>query len=163
MRRAAALAVGLTFALVAVGSAWADKPTRAPIGPANGILEGVCSFPVEATELQNSQVITTFSDGRTIITGGFKLRLTNLITGTSRDFNAPGKITLIPNADGTLTTIGTGRTLFFFFPGNLGPGEPGAFWYSSGRIVEVTTPDYSEFFSVRHDGGTQENLCETLA
>jgi len=33
---------------------------------------------------------------------------------------------------------------------------------ASGRIVEVTTPDYSQFFSVEHEG-TTENLCVTMA
>lgn len=162
MRRGLGVLVGLTFLLIAADVAWADKPSRAPLGPGAGTLEGVCPFDVGATELQNSQVITTFSDGRTIITGGFKLRLTNLSTGEFRDFNAPGKITLIPNADGTLTTIGTGRTLFYFLPGDLGPGEPGRLFYLSGRIVEVTTPDYSQFFSVEHEG-TTEDLCVSLA
>jgi hypothetical protein len=162
MRRALAVAIGLTFLLIAADAAWADKPERFPLGPTGGTLEGVCPFPVGAEEIKNSQVVTIFSDGRTIITGGFKLRLTNLATGESRDFNAPGKITLIPNADGTLTTIGTGRTLFYFFPGELGPGEPGALFYQSGRTVELTTPDYSQFFSVEHEG-TRENLCVTMA
>lgn len=162
MRRGLAVLIALTFLLIAADAAWADKPTRFPLGPVSGTLEGVCPFAVGITELQNSQVVTIFSDGRTIITGGFKLRLTNLTTGEFRDVNAPGKVTLIPNPDGTLTTVGTGRTLFYFLPGELGPGEPGAFFYLSGRIVEVTTPDYSQFFSVQHEG-TTENLCVTMA
>jgi hypothetical protein len=162
MRRALAVAIGLTFLLIAADAAWADKPDRFPLGPTDGTLEGVCPFPVGIEDLQNTQVVKSFSDGRVTIGGAYKVRLTNLNTGKSADINAPGTITLIPNPDGTLTTIGTGRLLFYFLPGELGPGEAGGFFYLSGRIVEVTTPDYSEFFSVEHEG-TSENLCVTLA
>lgn len=162
MRHAAVVAIGLILVLVAATSAWADRPTRFPLGPTDGTLEGVCSFPLGFTDVQNTQVVKIFSDGRTTITGAYKSRVTNLTTGKSVVVNAPGKITLIPNPDGTLTTIGTGRLLFYFLPGELGPGKPGALLYLSGRIVELTTPDYSQFFSVRHKG-TVENLCETLA
>jgi hypothetical protein len=162
MRRVLALAIGLTFLLIAADAAWADKPERFPLGPTDGTLEGVCPFPVGIEDVQNNQVVKVFSDGRTTIGGGYKLRLTNLSTGKSGVFNAPGTITLIPNADGTLTTIGTGRLLFYFLPGERGPGDPGGFFYLSGRIVELTTPDYSQFVSVEHVG-TSENLCVTLA
>ena len=162
MRRALLVAIGLTFLLVATEAAWADKPERFPLGPTDGTLEGVCPFPVGFTDLQNTQVVKIFSDGHIAIGGAYKIRVTNLDTGEYRDVNAPGTVRVIPNADGTLTTIGDGRLLFFFFPGELGPGQPGALLYLSGRIVELTTPDYSEFFSVEHQG-TVENLCLTLA
>ena len=162
MRRALVVAIGFVFLLIAADAAWADKPERFPLGPTDGTLEGVCAFPVGIEDVQNTQVVKVYSDGRVTIGGAYKLRLTNLDTGKSRVVNAPGTITLIPNPDGTLTTIGTGRLLFYFLPGELGPGDPGGLFYLSGRLVEVTTPDYSEFFSVERTG-TSENLCKTLA
>jgi hypothetical protein len=107
--------------------------------------------------------MTVFSDGRVTVTGAYKARLTNLSTGEFVDVNAPGPITIVPNPDGTLTVSGRGRTLFFFFPGDLGPGKPGALLYMTGLVVETLTGDFSATLSFRHEGGTTEDLCETLA
>lgn len=163
MRRAAVVAISLISLLVAASSASATPPVRFPVGPADGILEGVCPFPVQFEDLQNTQVITVFSDGRLTVTGAFKSRLTNLSTGEFVDVNAPGPITITPNPDGTLTVSGRGPTLFFFFPGDLGPGKPGALLYMTGLVVERVTGDFSAILSFRHNGGTTEDLCETLA
>lgn len=163
MRRAAVVAISLISLLVAASSASATPPVRFPVGPADGTLEGVCPFAVGFEDLQNTQVITVFSDGRLTVTGAFKSRLTNLSTGEFVDVNAPGPITIAPNPDGTLTVSGRGPTLFFFFPGDLGPGKPGALLYMTGLVVERVTGDFSAILSFRHNGGTTEDLCETLA
>ncbi len=163
MRRAAVVAISLFSLLVAASSASATPPTRFPLGPTDGTLEGVCPFPIGFEDLQNTQVVTVFSDGRSTVTGAYKSRVTNLNTGEFVDVNAPGPITITPNSDGTLTVTGRGPTLFFFFPGDLGPGKPGALLYMTGRVVERVTGDFSAILSFRHQGGTTEDLCKTLA
>lgn len=163
MRRTAVVAISIISLLVAASTASANPPTRFPLGPADGTLEGVCPFAVGFEDLQNTGVMTVFSDGRVTVTGAYKARLTNLSTGEFVDVNAPGPITIVPNPDGTLTVSGRGRTLFFFFPGDLGPGKPGALLYMTGLVVETLTGDFSATLSFRHEGGTTEDLCETLA
>ena len=163
MRHVAAVAISLIYLLAAASSASADPPTRFPLGPTNGTLEGVCPFPIGFEDLQNTQVVTVFSDGRMTVTGAFKSRVTNLSTGEFVDLNAPGPITITPNPDGTLTVRGRGKTLFYFFPGDLGPGEPGALLYMTGFVVERVSGDFSALLSFQHQGGTTEDLCTTLA
>jgi hypothetical protein len=163
MRLSLVVATGLISILTAVATASAAPPTRSPLGPTDGTLEGVCPFPLGFTDLQNTQVVTVFSDGRTTVTGAYKSRVTNLVTGKFVDINAPGPITITPNADGTLTVTGRGKTLFFFFPGDLGPGRPGALLHMTGLVVERVSGDFTQILSFQHSGGTTEDLCHTLA
>jgi hypothetical protein len=110
----------------------------------------------------NKQTQTFFANGRLLVTGPFKTRITNVATGAYVDRNAPGAIRVEQNPDGTWHVVGTGTTLFYFFPDDLGPGRPGALLYGTGRTEETITADFGRILSYRHVG-TTENLCETLA
>jgi len=157
------LMVGLALALAS--SALAAPPTRTPVpsGPLEFRGGLVCSFPVLLETVENSQVIKTFADGRQIVTGHYVTRVTNLDTRQAVIRRNSGPIFVTPNADGTVTVKGAGQTLFFFFPGDLGVGEPGALLFMTGLVVETLPADFSAILSFSHKGGTTENLCTTLA
>jgi hypothetical protein len=112
------------FALVPVASA--DKPSREFTPTEDFIIEDVCAFPVEYHVLANNEFTTTFSDGRQLITGKLKVRLTNLDEPSkSLKVNISGPGVIRVTEEGVFTLKATGRWLFFFFPADLGPGEPG--------------------------------------
>jgi hypothetical protein len=114
-----------------------------PAGPVD-LPVGFCSFPVHIDVVANKEYgkITTMPDDTTIIkvTGTFKVRVTNVSTGTSVLLNAsgPGTITIYP--DGSVTVDGTGHGL------TLNPaaaaasfGLPGVL-FTSGRYHETLDP-----------------------
>jgi hypothetical protein len=143
------------------GRAWADTPDRLPIPSADlSIPAGACPFPVSFHVLENNEYTIDFFDDdgnkvRTIIQGQVVLEITNLATGASviRNVSGPGTITY---AD--LMFVGRGSQLFFFFPGDLGPGTPGSMFINRGRVVEYL----GEPRKIISQTGVQENLCATL-
>ena len=58
---------------------------------------------------------------------------------------------------------GTGVNLFYFFPGNLGAGEPGALFLVKGLSTEVIDPNGEVVTGSFVHHGFIENLCITLA
>ena len=160
--RATALAAVVAFVLAA--PAVADPPARDPVPstPLAFPAGSVCPFPVLGEVTFNKQTQMTFSDGRVLIVGPFKARITNEATGESVERNAPGPIRIEQNPDGTWHVIGTGTTEFLFVADDLGPGQPGALLYGTGLTEETISADFSRVLSYRHVG-TTENLCETLA
>ena len=66
-------------------------------------LEGVCSFDVLQEVTTNKEFIKTFADGRQLITGAFRVRVTNLDTDASLDLNIPGPGRVTENSDGSVT------------------------------------------------------------
>ena len=158
----AAFALSVAFAPPAL----AAPPDRTPAVAEPITFEAgeVCPFPVSLAPVgDRRQKITTFADGRQIITASFRARVTNEDTGRSIVVNNSGPASITPNPDGTVTVKVTGRSLFYFFPGDLGPGQPGALLYMTGLVVETLPADFSAILSFTHTGGTTENLCETLA
>ena len=155
----------VALALALASTALAAPPTRTPVpsGPLEFPAGLVCPFPVLLEVVENSQVIKTFADGRQIVTGHFVTRVTNLDTGEAVIRRNSGPIFITPNGDGTVTVKGTGQTIFYFFPGDLGAGEPGALLFMTGLVVETLPADFSAILSFKHVGGTTENLCITLA
>jgi hypothetical protein len=72
------LAAILTSALL-VPAALADKPIREPAPtPPFLTVSGSCSFDVRIDFLVNKEFITTFTSGKTLITGRLVVRVTNL-------------------------------------------------------------------------------------
>ena len=165
-----AVLVILTVLAVSVSgsqAALADPPTREPLvaeplsfGPGE-----VCSFPLTLSAVRNRAQVITFSDGRVKIVGSFWTRITNDATGESIVVNTSGPFSSRPNPDGTETWRGAGRFLWYFLPGDLGPGEPGALLLTTGLSVEIVNPSPGAFaiLSFTRKGGTTENLCQTLA
>ena len=121
-----------------------------------------CGFPVEVLITANNEVITTFTrqNGVTSIntTGVLKVQLTNTVTGESIDRNISGPILGTLNADGSITQIGPGPSLWVFDPG-VAPDLP-RLAVVTGRTVSVLGPGTAfSFISWR---GTYEDLCATL-
>ena len=162
--RPAALLV-TTLALVGAPTAAADKPAKSPVVIEPLTLTGVCDFPVqlEAVGPQNQKLIV-FSDGRTIINGQLTVRATNLDDPSkSWQGTSSGPVFLDPLADGLLAVKGTGVNLWYFFPGNLGEGEPGALFLVKGLSTEVIDPNGNVVVGSFEHHGSIENLCTTLA
>lgn len=165
MRRLVGATAGVAAAaLVAAAIAGAEPPTRDPLVAEPFLFPAglVCPFPVLLEPTQNGQTIKTFSDGSFVITGRFRTRVTNLASGRSIEINNPGPIFVSQNPDGTWAVKGTGTNAFYFFPGDLGPGQPGALLKLEGLTLETISESFDTILSFRHAGKT-ENLCDTLA
>lgn len=126
--------VSLTFAFAAS----AGKPDRSFLFTDDMVLSGPCSFDVDYKVLDNKEYGTAFSDGRFLVTGTFKVRLTNLSdTSKSLDVNISGPGVFRFGNDGSLSITAWGNWLFYFNPGMLGPGSPGELLLTSGLTTEV--------------------------
>jgi hypothetical protein len=118
---------------------------------------GRCSAVSRCAEtLQNNQKITTFSDGRQLVTGRRTVRLTNLSTGKSLVLTDAGHLTTDPQQ--TADTF-TGRLVFPLFPGEpLGPGV----WLFVGRVVATFVQPGGFFYSNLDITGNRVDLCAAL-
>jgi len=154
--------MGLILALWP-GRADAQAPEREPIPTEDLSFDvGPCPvpFPVSFHVLENKESTITFFDDegnpvKTIIQGRVVLEITNVDTGVSivRNVSGPGTITY---ADQMF--VGRGSGLYFFFPGDLGPGTPGSMFINHGRVVEFL----GEPRKIISQTGRQEDLCATL-
>src|SRR6266550_7900757 len=138
-RRSLILAVpvvlGVLFAATLASAAQAVPPTRTTEPPFDfDNVSLFCGFPLRAETLQNNIKITTFSDGRQLVTGSHTYRLTNLSSGKSLVLKDAGN--LITNPDETSETF-TGRLVLFLFPGE--PFGPGASLFV-GRVIATFAP-----------------------
>jgi hypothetical protein len=148
------LAALMLVAAIAVPVAAADKPVKEP-APSDDftIPASICGFEVTVEILTDKAKAITFGDGRTMISGALKVRLTNSDDPTSSIvLNIPGPGTF--EASGVLTA--TGPWLFFFLPGELGAGSPPLLAYTKGRVLI----DDTGFHLL---GGTRTDLCPLLA
>ena len=139
MRRLLTLAATVVLAGMAlVPAATAEKPIRSFLATGDPfVLEGPCAFDVRLEVLTNKEYGTAFSDGRFLITGSYKVRLTNLDPGGgSIDVNISGPGNFTFAADGGLTINARGNWLFWFFPGDLGITS-GRLLLTSGHTTEV--------------------------
>lgn len=148
------LAALMLVAAIAVPVAAADKPVKEP-SPSDDftIPASICGFEVMVEILADKGKAITFGDGRTMISGVLKVRLTNSNDPTRSivlNISGPGKF----EANGVLTA--TGPWLFFFLPGELGAGSPPLLAYTKGRVLI----DDTGFHLL---GGTRTDLCPLLA
>jgi hypothetical protein len=123
----------------------------------------VCSFPVHGEVLVNRQKITVFSDGRQLVTGAFVSQWTNTDNDETIVTNAPGPLTFTPNDDGTTSLVGTGQNVYFFFPGDLGPGEPGALLLLDGHTSEQFDATGALVQGSFTHSGSAVDLCAALS
>ena len=144
-------------ALAGSSTALADPPVREP-----GVIDDfttdagdVCSFPVSFEFVTVKGIFKFFSDGRILITGQLKVRLTNLDTDKALELNisGPGHI------DASGTEIGLGSGIFILF-GGIDVGGP-ALLFTHGRFVVTRAPDGSISNIDVH--GTSTDLCAALA
>src|SRR5689334_25080737 len=95
---ALSLIAGLVLASTLTGAAQAAPPTRTTEPPFDFDNSSLfCGFPMRAETLRNNVKITTFSDGRQLVTGSHTYRLTNLDTGTSLVLRDAGGLTTDPD------------------------------------------------------------------
>jgi hypothetical protein len=159
-----AFSVAVLGILLSAQLALAKAPSREPFiqEPVTFAAGEVCSFQLRLENVRGGQTLTTFANGVVKITGSVWTRVTNVDAGKSITVNASGPATITPNADGTVALKATGRFLFFFFPGEIGPGRDGALLLTTGLALETLSADFSRIISFSHPNGTTEDLCQTL-
>ena len=154
MRKALSTVAALVMvAAITVPVAAASRPVIEPL-PAEDftIPADICGFEVAADILANNTKAIMFGDGRTMITGALKVRLTNLDDPTrSIVLNIPG-----PGTFDESGLTATGPWLFFFLPDELAEGSPAILAYTTGR-VRIDDTGFHQL------GGTQTDLCPLLA
>jgi len=160
MKRLIAIFSGIVIALLFTSAASADRPARDFLPAGDFTLSGICPFDVFVEIIENKEFISTFSDGRLLITGTFKVRVTNLDSDESLDLNISGPGFVIPNPDGSVTLDAHGTWLFWFFPGDLGPGSPGRLFVNNGHFVETFAPGG---ITIDKQTGSQQDICAALA
>jgi hypothetical protein len=154
MRQALSSLVALVVvAAITVPLAVASGPVIEPL-PAEDftIPADICGFEVAVNILTNKAKAIMFGDGRTMITGALKVRLTNLDDPTkSIVLNIPG-----PGKFDESGLTATGPWLFFFLPDELGEGSPAILAYTTGQ-VRIDDAGFHQL------GGTRTDLCPLLA
>jgi hypothetical protein len=152
-----ALLAGVLFVATAVSPAQAAPPTRETEPPFDFDRSSLfCGFPLRAETLRNNVKITTFSDGRQLVTGGRTVRLSNLASGESLVLRDAGSVTT--NPERTAETL-TGRLVLFLFPGE--PFGPGA-WLFVGRTVATFAEPGGFLYSDFDLDGRRLDLCAAL-
>jgi hypothetical protein len=160
--------VVLATALAAVlaGSATAAKPIRGPaLGPGSFTFPAgvVCPFAVLAEEVENRQTETIFSDGTVVYTGFFLTRIVNLENDEEITLVSGGPARL--SQEGANTRLSTqGPIIFFFFPGDAGPGDPsvGRTYIFYGNTSTLADSATFAFLSFSYKGRAID-LCARLA
>jgi hypothetical protein len=143
-------------------AASANKPVREFLPAEDFVIEGICTFPVGVDILANNEFTTTFSDGRQLFTGVLKVELTNLDNPSkSLEVNISGPGVATMTEEGEFTLKAEGRWLFFFFPGDLGPGDPGLLAVTTGLATLKVDAEGNQSFT--HTGGTTTDVCAALA
>ena len=154
MRQALSSLVALVIvAAITVPLAVASGPVIEPL-PAEDftIPADICGFEVAVDILANKTTAIMFGDGRTMITGALKVRVTNLDDPTkSIVLNIPG-----PGKFDESGLTATGPWLFFFLPDELGEGSPAILAYTTGQ-VRIDDAGFHQL------GGTRTDLCPLLA
>jgi len=160
VKRLIAILLGVVLVLLLAPAASADKPVREFLPAGDFTLTGVCAFPVGIEVTTNKEFITTFSDGRQLITGAFKVRVTNLDSDESLDLNISGPGVITENSDGSVTLEAHGPWMIWFFPGDLGPGSPGRLFVNNGNFVETFS---AAGLTIDKQTGSQQDICAALA
>jgi hypothetical protein len=144
---AAALALVLTFSSTVV----AARPDRVFLDSGTeAMLEGVCPFPVLVAFDRNKEYITTFSDGRTHITGQLFVTLTNTETGERHSYQISGPAVNTGDLNG--------QSIMFSFES----------WPAGGHLilthgpVRMTWSDTGELLSYSLSGSSTD-LCAVLS
>jgi hypothetical protein len=160
MRRFFALSGAFVCGLVAAAAATASPPTRTPAPSADTIISGACSFDVGSHFTSQKEYAITFGDGSFIITGQFKVELTNEASGAVMSFNIPGPGRYTVSNAGVLTIQLEGPWLLFWGAGQMRGSTSGGFLYTTGRGVFTVYPDNT--VTLTHDSGTTTDVCKAL-
>jgi hypothetical protein len=161
-RPLAIVSLVILTALLGASPASAAKPLREFLPNSDAVIEGACDFPVAVTVLENNEFSTTFfKDGnvtRVLVTGRLVVELTNVDTGESLVANISGPGIFTFTTDTTLLKT-EGQWLLVFFPGDLGEGEPGQIWLTSGQFVVEFSEEGQRLLEAH---GTFKNVCLLL-
>ena len=167
LRRVTLVVVMLAVCIAALEPvANAAKPIRNPFvaPPPTTFPAGlVCPFEVYAETVENRQTATTFSDGTTKITGFFSTRVVNTENDKELTLVSGGSVRLSPQGANLRVEI-RGPIIFFFFPGDAGPGDTsvGRSYYFHGNIEGLVDPSTFVGLSFEYDG-VATDLCAALA
>jgi len=162
------LGVTVATAMLCLAAPATAGPTRVPAPAAAVDLPDIfCGFAIHAEFPKNNEYSLIYSDaGGTIThtrtTGALAVTLTNASNGHTHTFNISGPGDLVPNADGSTTLTATGNWIFFFAPGQLGVGSPGAMVTFTGRTVLWTAANGFDQ-EIRSHTGTMSDVCAILA
>jgi hypothetical protein len=161
----AILAAVLTAALAS--GAGATKPIRNPAaGPPSLAFPagGVCPFPVFAEVLENRQTETIFSNGEIQFTGFFLTRVTNMANPDNSLELVSGGPVRLSFGETTFHITTRGPIIFFFFPGDAGPGDDsvGRTYYFHGH-TEIEAVQATGLFVSFEFSGKADDLCAALA
>jgi hypothetical protein len=157
-RRAAALLASASLVgLLAAGlpsAAQAAPPVHLKLGPSTYEFDNVCTFPLRYEETVNKETLTVFVNGKAIVSGSYKVTLTNLTTGATLVVKASGPQFF----DGSATVTESGPQIFVLFPGDvMGPGV----YLLEGRIT-ATRDATGTTINITNTGTTSHNLCNSL-
>jgi hypothetical protein len=142
-------------------SAFAQKPVKEPFvqEPVEFAAGEVCPFPVRIENVAGNPTIKIFPDGRELITGTARDRVTNLASGESTVVTTSGSFLVTPLPNGNLRFDIRGQALIFLFARDV--GGPGLISIR-GRLVEVLDPeaDVITAFQLR---GQRTDICAELS
>jgi hypothetical protein len=160
-RIALLLAIGLLFVLVPSAAAKQQAPSHNVIEFGAG---EVCAFPISIEDWSWTRTKTVVRNGQeyTVIVGPALNLVTNLDTGAKTKVRTSGRVVIWEPGDGTQRTRATGRTLFYFFPGDKNPrGEGNGLYLAIGRARQ--TLDLGSNVVTRfHLSGRSRDICARI-
>ena len=163
MRLASVAFVAFVLFLLSASAASATPPTIFPFPSEDMTLSGICKFDVNLTVLDQNESLKIFSDGSLMLTGTFKVALTNAKTGKSIEVNVSGPVFVTPNPDGSGTEVLTGGSLLYFFPGDLPGGAPLLLVTTGPVVLQFDKFVGGKIVDFKHTSGTTLDVCAALA
>jgi hypothetical protein len=161
MRRGVLTLCAVLSALAVAPTAGADKPVKFPTPAEDFTITGACSFDVGVEFLTNKSFAIVFDNGVTISAGSLEVRLTNESDPSkSIEVNISGPGKFAPTADGGFVVEARGPWLFFFTPGELGPGSPGMLVLTRGQAILAVDGSGNASFT---PAANTTDLCAALA
>lgn len=154
-----ALLATAAIALIAPTLAFADQPIRQPAPIPEGVLQGICAFPVGLHIVAQDQYAITFANGEQLVTGLLFVQLTNLDNGSSIEINISGPAHITTTSDGSMTVLLLGRSAFF----DLGPDGPSGLFVTSGPVELTYSQTGAVTGSVQFAPAANVDLCAALA
>jgi hypothetical protein len=155
----------LVFGLVALAptAVGAEQPVREGLPASPFTLDAsICGFAVDLTFPTNNEFITTFSNGKQIITGALSATLTNEQNHKSLTINISGPGTILTDANGNTSETLSGRSLIFFTPGQLGAGTPGVLILTSGPVT-IVSDSAGNIVRFGRTSASVQDMCSALA
>ena len=160
----AAPVVAAALILAAATPASADKPLRERVPQGDILLSGSCDFDVFAHTIEDEVKSNTYFDKdgnptRQTINGRLVVELTNEDTDKSIVYNISGPVFITFFEDGSADAVFGGRSLLFFFPGEV--EDLPLLFVNSGQVTIHFGPDDS--VTGVEQVGQVEDVCAALA